>query len=1043
MSTCSSCRTENPDGQRFCGECGAALSVPNEVRRRLITVLFCDIVGSTELAERLDAERLRKVLDRYFGAMRGAIQRHGGTVEKFIGDAVAGTFGIPEAHEDDALRAVRAALEMQGAAAEIDAEIDDPGVRMVVRIAIHCGEAFADEAAAIQGRIAGDVFNTAARLQAAAEPGDVVVSAAAERMLHRRVNFAALGAIELKGKAKPVGAYRVVGIRPMSARFETPLVGRERPLRLLNEALRDSIDNHVCILVTVLAPPGVGKSRLATSFADAVREHVTVLVGQTPSYGNGVTFAPLVELLSQAAGRPLGDAEEVATVLRQRVAGQRDGAAIGERIAQVLGVGETLASEASWAVRRLLEVLASERPLAVVLEDLHWAEAPMLDLADAVIGRIHGPVLFLGLARPEFLEERPTWAAGKLRAITSTLPPLPPEDARQLAEQLLGGKAPALVVERVCQIAEGNPLYLEQLTAMLADQGLLVDGRWAGAGDVEIPATLQALLAARLDRLDPVPRLILERASVEGRRFRITAISALAPEVSPGEVEGAIASLEQKGLVRPEEEVDGRWQFAHALVREAVYRSISKELRANLHERLADWIMTEDADQADVDESVARHLENALLLRQELGERGERSAGLSERAGGLFAAAGSRAFAALDYITSSDLLGRAAALLPLQSPDRLALLPNLGAALADSGRAEESEALLAEGITQARAVGSEREALRATVQLLSNRIYGSYTDAEIDSSAVEARRALDAFTGLNDSAGMAEAAIALDNLAYVRGRIAEAQMWASEALRHALDAGRPREATQGAGDLLGFAIVGPVPFDEFPATALGLPSQGEPMPDSVSHGLMAVAALAAGDDGGFQEHLGRWRDLLDRHGLAWLAAHAMEIAMVEMFVGKAEAAERRIREARDFFVAIGNLWYVSIADELLCEAVGAQDRPREFLKLADAFAATVLVADRQNLIKRQLVLARSHLLRGSPVEAETAARRGLALAEQTDLVLDHTNALLMLADILDALDRGDDAATARGEALIKLRVKGNLAAVARFARDGGQRSPSS
>jgi hypothetical protein len=277
----------------------------------------------------------------------------------------------------------------------------------------------------------------------------------------------------------------------------------------------------------------------------------------------------------------------------------------------------------------------------------------------------------------------------------------------------------------------------------------------------------------------------------------------------------------------------------------------------------------------------------------------------------------------------------------------------------------------------------------------------------------------------------------------VRGRIAEAQLWASEALHHALDAGCPREATQGAGDLLGFAIVGPLPFDEFPATALGLPSRGEPMSDSVSHALMAVAALAAGDDAAFQEHQGRWRDVLDRHGLAWLAAaQALEIAVVELSVGRAEAAERRIREAREFFVAIGNLWYISIADEFLCEAVGAQDRPGEFLGLADAFAATVLVTDRQNLIKRQLVLARAYLLRRSPVQAEIAAGRGLELAEQTDLVLDHANALLLLADVLDALDRGDDAATARGEALIKLRAKGNLAAVAHLTKEGGQRPPS-
>ena len=206
---------------------------------------------------------------------------------------------------------------------------------------------------------------------------------------------------------------------------------------------------------------------------------------------------------------------------------------MGDRLAQVLGVGEALASDASWAVRRLLEVLASERPLVVVLEDVHWAEPPMLDLADSVVERVHGPVLFLCLARPELLEQRPTWAAGKPRAITATLPPLSPEDARRVAELLLGPKAPPAVVDRVCETAEGNPLYLEQLTAMLADQGLLSEGEWVGSDDaeVEIPATLQALLAARLDRLDPVPRLILERVSVEGRRFRTAALRATAPEV--------------------------------------------------------------------------------------------------------------------------------------------------------------------------------------------------------------------------------------------------------------------------------------------------------------------------------------------------------------------------------------------------------------------------------------------------------------------------------------------------------------------------------
>ena len=260
---------------------------------------------------------------------------------------------------------------------------------------------------------------------------------------------------------------------------------------------------------------------------------------------------------------------------------------------------------------------------------------------------------------------------------------------------------------------------------------------------------------------------------------------------------------------------------------------------------------------------------------------------------------------------------------------------------------------------------------------------------------------------LDDGVGLAEAAIAIVNLEYMRGHLAEAQLWASEAMRHALAVGRLREATQAAGDLLGFASGGPLPFDRFAANAQDLLSRGEPISGSVGHALMAVAALAAGDDLGFHEHEGRWRDVLDRHGLAWLAAaHSMVISFVEISVGKVEAAERRLREAREFFAAIGNVWYTSIVDEFLCEAVGAQDRPREFLRLADAFEASILVTDRQTLIKRQLIRARAHLLRGSAVEAEAAARRGLKLLETTDLVIEHANALLTLADVLDARGSG-------------------------------------
>jgi tetratricopeptide (TPR) repeat protein len=363
------------------------------------------------------------------------------------------------------------------------------------------------------------------------------------------------------------------------------------------------------------------------------------------------------------------------------------------------------------------------------------------------------------------------------------------------------------------------------------------------------------------------------------------------------------------------------------------------------------------------------------------------------------------------------------------------ILPSLGAALAESGRAEESDALLTEAVDQAHATGSERDALRSSVQLLSNRIFRSSEEAEIESASIEVRRAFDLFETSGDAMGMAEAATVVTNLAYVRAHCEEAQRWATRAMFRALAAGLPREATQAAGDLFGMALVGPAPFSRFAADAEELFTVRDPISDCTGHALVAAAALAAGDQAGFRQHEERRRDVVDRHGLTWLAAaHGMEIAFVELWAGRPESAERRLREARQFFASIGNVWYLSVADEYLCEAVHAQDRPREFLRLADAFASSSLMTDRHNLVKRQVTLARAHVLRGSPVEADAAARRALKLLESTDLIHDRVDALLVLSDALDERGMGDEAATARLDAIEKLRAKGNLAAVALLER---------
>lgn len=1010
--------------------CGTPLGpvVGGRELRKTVTALFCDLVGSTTLGEQHDPEVLRPILDGYFTEMSSSVERHGGGVQKFIGDAVVAVFGLPSAHEDDALRAVRAGVEMQE---RLQALNEASPIPLAARIGITTGEVLVPG----DGKpVIGDAMNTASRLQSGAPPGSVLIGEPTWRLVRDLISAEPLEPLRAKGKAEPVAAWRVVAVRPSTARLETPLVGRDRDLMVLELAFQDVVGARASELVTILAPPGVGKSRLAAAFAASVLDRATVLVGQTPSYGEGVTFSPLVELLAQAAGYPSGEADEVAAALRARLAGEPDGESVGDRLAQFLGVGEASGGDTAWAVRRLFEVLASRRPLVVILEDAHWAEPPMLDLADAVIERVRGPVLFLVLARPELLEQRPTWAGGKARAVTSTLPALSPADTRRVAEILLGDQAPASVVDRVCETAEGNPLYLEQLSAMLTDQGFLTEGRWTGSSEVEVevPATLHALLDARLDRLDPTPRSLLERASVEGRRFRLAAVQALSREASGADIAQAIDVLERGGLVQSEDEATGRWRFAHALVLDAAYRGLSKAHRAELHERLADWVASEDADQAEVSESVARHLERALHLREELGLRDEHSAAMATRAGELFAAAGLRAFAGLDLITSRDLLGRAAVLLPDAHPRRLDMLPNLGVALTETGHAEETEVLLSEAIGLGRAAGSERDALRATIQLLSNRIYRSSTDAEIDVAVEEAEAAAGALEALGDDAGLAEAAIALEYLEFMRGSIAASHAWTLQALRHALVAGRPREAVQAAADVVGTALFGPLPFDRFRAVAEGLFPLDEPASGCAGHALLALAALASGDTGGFDEHERRRRELADRNGLTWLGAtHGLQIATVETWIGRPDSGERRLREAREVLAALGDIWWVATLDSSLCAAVAAQDRPQEFLRLADAFEAAALVADRQLLIRRSLIRSRALLVRGAEVDAEAAARRGMELATTTDLVLDHADAAFTLAEALEARGLEEEASNARGVARERRRAKGVAAAEAR------------
>ena len=472
--------------------------------RKTVSVLFCDLAGSTMLGERLDPEPLRELLGRWYEEMRIAVERHGGTVEKFVGDAVMAVFGLPRAHEDDALRAVRAALDMQRAVERLNTSLAERQIpELRIRIGINTGEVVTgDEAATLA---TGDAVNTAKRLEEAAGAGEILIGAVTERLVRHASRLVPLTPVEAKGKSAPVEAWRVLeaiaGADSFARRWDTPLVGRTRELALLRDELTASADGRECRLVTVIGSAGVGKTRLVSELVAEVDGHATVAAGRCLPYGDGITFWPLTELI-----RRLGGEQAVADAMD----GEADAELVVERLRGVGGTGAAPPEELFWAVRRLFEVLARSRPLLVLFEDVHWAEPTLLDLVEQVSRWSRdAPILLLCVAREELLEERPGWEGTHVR-----LEPLSTGEATELLAALDGREmlSPELR-ERVTEVAQGNPLYTEQLVAMLAEEVR------AAAELVALPPTIQALLAARLDRLDPFDRDVLERAAVVGKEF--------------------------------------------------------------------------------------------------------------------------------------------------------------------------------------------------------------------------------------------------------------------------------------------------------------------------------------------------------------------------------------------------------------------------------------------------------------------------------------------------------------------------------------------
>ena len=727
---CPVCAEENSDRARFCQACGAALGIDGAAResRRVVTILFCDVTGFTSLGERLDPESLSRVMSRYFATMRTALERHGGTVEKFIGDAVMAVFGIPQLHEDDALRAVRAAMEMRSMLDVLNIELErSHGVTIETRVGVHTGEVMAGALADAQVLATGDPLNVAARLEQAAAPSEILIGLETYRLTRDAVEVDELPSLSLKGKSEKTPAFRLravhAGVPGHVRSFTSPLVGRDRPLRALRSAFEDAVADERCHLLTVLGVAGVGKSRLVEEFLSDVGDS-SVFRGACLPYGEGMTFAPILDVVRQAAG--LGDFtpdEQIRSRTRALMEGDPDRDAVCDRIVQLAGASlDAPSDDTFWAIRRFVETLARRRPLVIVFDDLQWAESTFLDVIDHIAEWSRDvAILLVCMARPDLLELRPSWGGGKRNGATLSLEPLSAEQCTRLISNLLGVSGIEEALERrIAEAADGNPLFVEEMVANLIDEGLLLwqGATWVSADDVEhvpVPPTISALLAARIDRLHDRERSVLEAASVVGQDFSAVAVRGITD--GSANTLADVQALIAKDLVRRSTAgVAGEddFQFRHMLLRDVAYEGMPKERRAGFHERYANVLTTMAGDRiAEHEELIGYHLEKAFRYREELGAGA--SPALARRAATHLSASGRRASMREDFPAASGLLRSAASLLPPDDPQRLQILGDLGAVLNRAGAGPAAVPVLAEVVERARAAGDEQLEARARI----------------------------------------------------------------------------------------------------------------------------------------------------------------------------------------------------------------------------------------------------------------------------------------------------------------------------------------
>jgi class 3 adenylate cyclase/tetratricopeptide (TPR) repeat protein len=1001
MLVCANCGGENRDGARFCDSCGAPLAetAPPREARKVVTVLFCDVTGSTALGERIDPESLRRVMARYFETAKTVVERHGGTVEKFIGDAVMAVFGVPAVHEDDALRAVRSADELRGGLGDLNDELEQSyGTRLELRIGVNTGEVVTGT----EERLAtGDAVNVAARLEQAAGPGEILLGEETCRLVRDAVDCEPAEPIQAKGKAEALQAYRLrsVSAEAPARRHEAPMVGRERQRKLLEDAFATVAAERSCHLFTILGAAGVGKSRLADEFLRTLSGARTVR-GRCLSYGEGISYWPVTEVVKQLAPTD-EEAAPMAAIL-----GDESAASSAEEIA--------------WSFRKLLEARAAEQPLVAVFDDVHWGEPAFLDLVEHVADLSRGAsILLLCMARPELLDRRPAWGGGKLNATNVLLEPLAPEEAGELIAALTDGIDEGLR-ERILEAAEGNPLFVEEMVAMAAE-----------GGDVSVPPTIQALLAARLDQLDPAERCVLERGAVEGLVFHRGAVAALAPEEP--QVDGRLVTLVRKDLVRPEEAVfadDEAYRFRHLLIRDTAYDALPKAVRAQLHERFALWLDEHGSSLVELDEVLGYHLEQAYRYRSELGPLDDVTTGLGERAAEHLLTSATRARDRGDTSAGITLLSRTIALLP----DGHAELPwarmRLSELVFDQGEIDRANLLLDEAEDGARALDDQRLLARSGLERLRQ---GTQQATFLADALANAQESLAVLEGLGDDEGVVEALRLIGTLTWWIGSNSDALMHFRVALERS--AGSTSRALSDVQSwVLLTSAFGPSGVEETIRLC------DETLAETASKRLEAMALVVRGacraskgrvEEGRAEVAAGRGLLLELGDRMTWAGTSMMEAEM-ELLAGSVERADEVLADAQEFLVASAETGYQASVVAGRARALLELGRDDEALRRADEAVELASPDDLEPHATAHVVRARVLARRGDLQAANNELAAAAVLIEPQDQVF--LDLLLASGRAEVAHHSGERAAEreALGQALAVAEAKGYSVTADRF-----------